>query len=48
VHDGVLEARGMVAFGKLMDPKAIELVRAYVTHRVNEGVAEQQAAGAAR
>jgi hypothetical protein len=35
-----------VAFGSLLAPKSIELIRAYVTHRVNESVAEQKAAGA--
>jgi len=35
-----------VAFGSLLDPKSIELIRTYVTHRVNESVAEQKAAGA--
>jgi quinohemoprotein ethanol dehydrogenase len=44
VHDGVLEAKGMVGFGSLIEPKKIELIRAYVTHRVNEGVVEQQVA----
>jgi quinohemoprotein ethanol dehydrogenase len=43
VHDGVLEPKGMVAFGSLLDPNSIELIRAYVTHRVNESVAEQHA-----
>ncbi len=46
VHDGVLQSKGMVAFGSLLDPKAIELIRAYVTHRVNESVAEQTAPAA--
>ncbi|HTV80865.1 MAG TPA: PQQ-dependent dehydrogenase, methanol/ethanol family [Steroidobacteraceae bacterium] len=44
VHDGILEPKGMVAFGSLLDPKSIELIRAYVTHRVNESVAERKAA----
>jgi quinohemoprotein ethanol dehydrogenase len=46
VHDGILEPKGMVAFGSLLDPPSIELIRAYVTHRVNESVAETKAAGA--
>ncbi|HEV2700636.1 MAG TPA: PQQ-dependent dehydrogenase, methanol/ethanol family [Steroidobacteraceae bacterium] len=46
VHDGLLESKGMVAFGSLLDPGKIDLIRAYVTHRVNESVAEQQAAPA--
>jgi alcohol dehydrogenase (cytochrome c)/quinohemoprotein ethanol dehydrogenase len=45
VHDGILEPKGMVAFGSLLDPKSIELIRSYVTHRVNESVAEAKAAG---
>ncbi len=48
VHDGLLEPKGMVAFGTQLDPQAIERVRAYVTHRVNESVAERRAAGAAK
>jgi quinohemoprotein ethanol dehydrogenase len=44
VHDGPLEAKGMVAFGSLLTPKSIELIRGYVVHRVNESVAEQAAA----
>jgi quinohemoprotein ethanol dehydrogenase len=43
VHDGALEPKGMVAFGSLLDPKSIELIRDYVTHRVNESAAEQRA-----
>ncbi len=43
VHDGILEPKGMVAFGSLLQPKSIELIRAYVTHRVNESVAEAKA-----
>ena len=46
VHDGILEPKGMVAFGSLLDRKSIELIRSYVTHRVNESVAERKAAGA--
>ncbi|HTC53829.1 MAG TPA: PQQ-dependent dehydrogenase, methanol/ethanol family [Steroidobacteraceae bacterium] len=46
VHDGVLEAKGMVAFGSLLTPAKIELIRAYVTHRVNESMAEQPVAKA--
>ena len=46
VHDGILTPKGMVAFGSLLNPQSIELVRAYVTHRVNESVAEQRAAPA--
>ncbi|MGC1460174.1 MAG: PQQ-dependent dehydrogenase, methanol/ethanol family [Steroidobacteraceae bacterium] len=41
VHDGVLQSKGMVAFGSLLEPKKIELIRAYVAHRVNQSVAEQ-------
>ncbi|MEJ0006198.1 MAG: c-type cytochrome [Steroidobacteraceae bacterium] len=41
VHDGILESKGMVAFGSLLEPKKIELIRAYVTRRVNESVAEK-------
>ncbi len=48
VHDGVLQAKGMVAFGSALGPGKIELIRAYVTHRVNESVAEQPAAKAAQ
>ncbi len=44
VHDGILEPKGMVAFGTLLAPPSIELIRDYVTHRVNESVAEAQAA----
>ncbi len=44
VHDGILEPKGMVAFGSVLQPKSIELIRAYVTHRVNESVAEAKAA----
>jgi quinohemoprotein ethanol dehydrogenase len=44
VHDGILESKGMVAFGSVLQPKSIELIRAYVTHRVNESVAEATAA----
>jgi len=44
VHDGELQARGMAAFGSELSDAEIESVRAYVTHRVNESVAEQQAA----
>jgi alcohol dehydrogenase (cytochrome c)/quinohemoprotein ethanol dehydrogenase len=47
VHDGILEPKGMVAFGSVLQPKSIELIRAYVTHRVNESVAEAKAANAA-
>jgi len=46
VHDGILEPKGMVAFGSLLDPQSIELIRTYVTHRVNESVAEAKAPGA--
>lgn len=45
VHDGILEPKGMVAFGSVLKPAQIELIRAYVTHRVNESVAEHQVAG---
>jgi len=45
VHDGVLEPKGMVAFGSVLEPPQIELIRAYVTHRINESVAEPQASG---
>jgi quinohemoprotein ethanol dehydrogenase len=45
VHDGILEPKGMAAFGTLLDPKSIELIRTYVTHRVNESVAEARTAG---
>jgi hypothetical protein len=38
----------MVAFGTLLPPQSIELVRDYVTHRVNESVAERQAAAGAK
>ncbi|HEY6458189.1 MAG TPA: PQQ-dependent dehydrogenase, methanol/ethanol family [Steroidobacteraceae bacterium] len=54
VHDGILEPQGMVAFGSVLQPKSIELIRAYVVHRVNESVAEADtakgasAAGAAK
>jgi alcohol dehydrogenase (cytochrome c)/quinohemoprotein ethanol dehydrogenase len=48
VHDGVLQARGMVAFGAELDDAKIESVRAYVVHRVNESVAEQKALTPAR
>ena len=41
VHDGVLQPRGMVAFGAELDNDQIESVRAYVVHRVNESVAEE-------
>jgi mono/diheme cytochrome c family protein len=47
VHDGILEPKGMVAFGSVLQPKSIELIRAYVTHRVNESVAEAKAANGA-
>jgi quinohemoprotein ethanol dehydrogenase len=48
VHDGILEPKGMVAFGSLLDHDRIELIRAYVTHRVNESVAQQQLAAVAK
>jgi quinohemoprotein ethanol dehydrogenase len=48
VHDGILESKGMVAFGSLLEPGKIELIRAYVTHRVNESVAEHQVADVAK
>jgi mono/diheme cytochrome c family protein len=48
VHDGILEPKGMVAFGSLLDHDQIELIRAYVTHRVNESVAEHQVAADAK
>jgi alcohol dehydrogenase (cytochrome c)/quinohemoprotein ethanol dehydrogenase len=48
VHDGILEPKGMVAFGSVLTPAKIALIRAYVTHRVNESVAEQGSAGAVK
>ena len=40
VHDGVLQTRGMIAFGAELEPAQIDAVRAYVVHRINESVAE--------
>jgi alcohol dehydrogenase (cytochrome c)/quinohemoprotein ethanol dehydrogenase len=45
VHDGILEPKGMVAFGTVLTADKIALIRTYVTHRVNESVAEQRNAG---
>jgi alcohol dehydrogenase (cytochrome c)/quinohemoprotein ethanol dehydrogenase len=44
VHDGVLQPRGMVAFGAELDPQQIDTVRAYIVHRINESIAEQRKA----
>lgn len=35
VHDGALQANGMVAFGEHLSPPEIETIRAYVIHRAN-------------
>ncbi|CCA92076.1 PQQ-dependent dehydrogenase, methanol/ethanol family [Novosphingobium sp. PP1Y] len=36
VHDGALEANGMVSFANVLNPDEIEAVRQYVIHRANE------------
>jgi mono/diheme cytochrome c family protein len=36
VHDGALQANGMVAFGEHLSQQDIETIRAYVTHRANQ------------
>lgn len=36
VHDGALQANGMVAFGEHLSPQDIESIRAYVIHRANQ------------
>jgi alcohol dehydrogenase (cytochrome c)/quinohemoprotein ethanol dehydrogenase len=48
VHDGIYEPKGMVAFASVLKPQQIELIRAYVTHRVNESVAEKPLPSAAQ
>ncbi|HTV51645.1 MAG TPA: PQQ-dependent dehydrogenase, methanol/ethanol family [Steroidobacteraceae bacterium] len=42
VHDGALQAGGMVAFGSELDARQVEAVRAYIVRRIDESVAEQQ------
>jgi mono/diheme cytochrome c family protein len=44
VHDGALEAGGMIAFGPELSRAEIESVRAYVVQRINQSAAEQSAA----
>jgi alcohol dehydrogenase (cytochrome c)/quinohemoprotein ethanol dehydrogenase len=36
VHDGALSSQGMVSFAEVLDPGAIEAIRAYVIKRANE------------
>ncbi|HXA93114.1 MAG TPA: c-type cytochrome, partial [Steroidobacteraceae bacterium] len=47
VHDGVLQARGMVSFAAELSPERIETIRAYIVHRINESAAEQRRGGTA-
>lgn len=44
VHDGALQAAGMVAFGSELSAGEVEAIRAYVVHRINESARERPAA----
>jgi hypothetical protein len=39
VHDGILETRGMVGFGRFLDHAQIEEIRGYVVSRANADAA---------
>ncbi len=48
VHDGVLQANGMISFAQVFDAVQIEAIRAYVIHRAHEQVAQDRAAARAK
>ena len=48
VHDGLRQARGMIAFSQGLKPGEIETIRAYVIHRAHEQLSQEPAGHAAR
>jgi quinohemoprotein ethanol dehydrogenase len=46
VHDGAVQAGGMVGFGSELQPAQVEAVRTYIVHRINESAAEERASAA--
>ncbi len=48
VQDGVRQATGMISFSQALSAKEIETIRAYVIHRANQQLAQDQQANQAR